>query len=1349
MARSTRVPNRSEGIPENLQLDTPPHNSAQSLESSSDQKAQHAQAKLKSPSEYAYRVSGIPLDHNIPMVKELVESKLLLHPSSNQVEVKSLAFSTDNQTKVATISFTEAPISLTRKDGETFHIPELRDPAVQDSDDLVPRPLSITVDDHFIGLTTLYCPSAEDHKFDLIAISGLGGHAFGSFKERGGSHMWLRDSLPHDIKSCRVLIYGYNTQVQGSQSFQDLEALGSTLRTSIESMNEVKPLIFIAHSLGGLIVKQALIQMGSGSDESQRIIHSTYGVLFFGVPNQGMKIESFLPIVKQQPNASLLYTLGTESQLLREQSRAFQKVFDFQDSKVFCFYETLESPTAEQKNGKLSMTGRATILVGSSSATHGRSWESQAHHIQAINRNHSDLVKFRNTDEVYSTVLAKIKSFTTEASKMRFPRRSQAEVNLERKVVNWLHPPDASSNHNRASLQHQQGTGKWFTDCSRFQEWKKNPGSFLWLYGIPGCGKTILMSKIIDQVQSHCQSNSRSAVAYYYFDFNDKEKQNVENLFRSIIVQISLQSFKIPKPLTDLYSKFYEGRNQPSCYDLSHTLSGLFKEHGQVYILLDALDECKESSELLNWIKEIFKHYLSQLHLIVASRKERDIEMTLSKYMGVDSIDIINGDVASDITAFIEHRLAEDDALKCLPDNIKANIIRVLTGDAKGMQVASSHYGTSLIESRFRWVSCQLDVLSTCKSAREVKSALESLPKTLDETYARALEKIEAANGNANLRDTTIRILQWLVYSEVPLRINEIAEIRITKPGQDAIVDVEDRPFDLDDITVHCGSLVTTQKASRRELKSDRPMTNESCKELRLAHFSVQEYLISNRIVARCPHYSISEPAAQLSIAGTCLNYLWHFKNLPYLPANTLDEFPLAGYAAQYWFEHIRKIDPKVDRQDIDQRVVCFLEHQKVYNNWIQLHNPDEPSTTPNLGYKIDHKAEPLYCTSLLGLIVPIRILLIKGADVNASLSTGPYGSALAAAAAYGDRVDVVQVLLEAGADVNASLSTGHYGSALAAAAADGGGLDVVQVLLEAGADVNASLSTSDYGSALVAAASRGGLDVVQVILEAGADVNASPSRGPYGSALAAAASRDRLDVVQVLLDAGADVNACLSTGDYGSALAAAVAAAAFGGGLDVVQVLLEAGADVNASLSTGDYGSALAAAAAYGGGLDVVQVLLEAGADVNASLSTGDYGSALAAATYEGGINIVQVLLEAGADVNASLSTGDYGSALAAAAAAYEGGINIVQVLLEAGADVNASLSTGDYGSALAAAAYEGELDIIQVLLEAGADVNAHLSTSKYGSSALKVAESRGKQEVVQLLVKAGADINAAARNQ
>jgi hypothetical protein len=70
-------------------------------------------------------------------------------------------------------------------------------------------------DDNFYGITTLFAPPVEDHKVDVVAISGLGGHAFGCFKERDENYMWLRDALPFDLTRedtyrpmARVMIYG-------------------------------------------------------------------------------------------------------------------------------------------------------------------------------------------------------------------------------------------------------------------------------------------------------------------------------------------------------------------------------------------------------------------------------------------------------------------------------------------------------------------------------------------------------------------------------------------------------------------------------------------------------------------------------------------------------------------------------------------------------------------------------------------------------------------------------------------------------------------------------------------------------------------------------------------------------------------------------------------------------------------------------------------------------------------------------------------------------------------------------------------------------------------------------------
>lgn len=162
----------------------------------------------------------------------------------------------------------------------------------------------------------------------------------------------VANSLPFDLPGARIMLYGYDAQISGSYSFQDLEALATTLRSHLqilatwETVPRTTPLIFIAHSLGGLLAKGAIIQLKRDPDH-RAMLASIYGALFFGVPNQGMDIASLVAMVKDQPNQALVHSLGTESQILRDQCRYFSDAFDSRDSKVVCFYETMKSPTAE------------------------------------------------------------------------------------------------------------------------------------------------------------------------------------------------------------------------------------------------------------------------------------------------------------------------------------------------------------------------------------------------------------------------------------------------------------------------------------------------------------------------------------------------------------------------------------------------------------------------------------------------------------------------------------------------------------------------------------------------------------------------------------------------------------------------------------------------------------------------------------------------------------------------------------------------------------------------------------------------------------------------------------------
>ena len=92
---------------------------------------------------------------------------------------------------------------------------------------------------------------------------------------------------------------------------------------------------------------QALIEMEHGDESDKANLKSIYGLLFFGVPNKGMSIESLIPMVESQPNRYLPESLNKVTDGLRAQRQNFHRVFPFRDSLIISFYETKQSPTAQ------------------------------------------------------------------------------------------------------------------------------------------------------------------------------------------------------------------------------------------------------------------------------------------------------------------------------------------------------------------------------------------------------------------------------------------------------------------------------------------------------------------------------------------------------------------------------------------------------------------------------------------------------------------------------------------------------------------------------------------------------------------------------------------------------------------------------------------------------------------------------------------------------------------------------------------------------------------------------------------------------------------------------------------
>jgi|SRR5450432_713150 len=256
------------------------------------------------------------------------------------------------------------------------------------------------------------------------------------------------------------------------------------------------------------------------------------------------------------------------------------------------------------------------------------------------------------------------------------------------KIHQWLAAPNPSLNHNEARKKRHAASGTWFIGGGLFSDWKRRPCSFLWLQGIPGCGKTVLASSIIEELLQSYHPDSFRAVIYFYFDFNDTEKQLHEKMLRSLVTQLSIRLGSIPSALEQFFSSCQDGERQPPVDGLLETLRSIIEEFDEIFVVLDALDECRERQELLGDIEKVVAWENPKSHIIVTSRREKDIEERMEAFVkNEEKIPIQNALVDEDIRAYVSGRLQTDWQLKRYRKRpeIQQEIQRTLMNKADGM----------------------------------------------------------------------------------------------------------------------------------------------------------------------------------------------------------------------------------------------------------------------------------------------------------------------------------------------------------------------------------------------------------------------------------------------------------------------------------------------------------------------------------------------------------------------------------------------------------------------------------------------------------------------------------------
>ncbi|EQB51678.1 hypothetical protein CGLO_08762 [Colletotrichum gloeosporioides Cg-14] len=347
-----------------------------------------------------YRVVGLPTGLSKASAKEILDE---LFGTETQTIVRSLGLYPHADCMVAIVMFFPVPSPLLK--GHSWKFDKVL------SFESQVRRVRVEIDTTFLGFTPLnIVEDTHDSRIDCIVVSEFGSHSFESWKDGGGQFMWLVDDDTAFPPNVRVLLYGYNASLRGTESSQNLTDFGDQLAISLRSVrplsntptqSKAQPIAFIAHGLGGLVVKEAIYSLAKENDFNAQYI---CGFVFFGVPHQGLLVKPWLRLIKEQPSRQLLENLKPGSPYLKRLDKSFQDAITFQRMKVVSVLEEMNTQgTQKNSNGAVGRTADGELLVPIGSAL-GHWPKSVSLGQMAINRNHDNLPKFRGRfDEDYQT----------------------------------------------------------------------------------------------------------------------------------------------------------------------------------------------------------------------------------------------------------------------------------------------------------------------------------------------------------------------------------------------------------------------------------------------------------------------------------------------------------------------------------------------------------------------------------------------------------------------------------------------------------------------------------------------------------------------------------------------------------------------------------------------------------------------------------------------------------------------------------------------------------------------------------------------------------------------------------
>ena len=1045
-----------------------------------------------------------------------------------------------------------------------------------------------------------------------------------------------------------------------------------------------RPLIFVAHSLGGIIVKDVLRRSEDSKEgEIRNVIESTAAIMFMGTPHRGSsEFASLGEIVRKvgslalrvDSNGAVLRTLGVDSPELEQCRASFTTQWREYGFRVKTFQEALGI-------GGLNIGKLNDKIVPDTSS----SLDDPREHAETIMANHMDMVRFNGReDSGYLKVAGELKhmiqgchsrpcpfrpgelsrslllpstvnerhSLSITPSHSSLPStstkpRSRTPISTkltkdEKKCLQALAFPQMGVRQNNIKTE-MQGTCEWLLQHRLYVEWdrrlnvEKHRG-LLWLKGHPGSGKSTLMRKALRTIEE--REVDDTIVASYFFNARGAElERSLVGLFQTIMHQILSQDANMRKLFAQKFVIRVVGQGMTQSWDCQELQDFFYSAIvsatvQRIYIFADALDEGQEDEVrgLIRYFRDLTDVAYAagvELNIFVASRYYPTISVDRCPEIRVD--DYNRGDVIT----YVERRMFS--AVPPLPQDLARKL------NEKASTV-------------FLWAVLVVELLLRAwdngDSLEELENQLEILPKQIELVFQTLLNDMTAEE-----RIKSLRLFQIVLFTQQPLTLGELCFSMqcISCPLVARFGAPEDFQF-VRQITRFSRGLVEVLSESGESTRQSRTSAEGT---IQIIHESVREWFMSGHGFTQLDRALVSNfiEKAHSLILDACIDAL--------LESTQKDETELFAFRPP-GVPLAKALHDRVSRHRVNPSLfdyasrnllthaqamefygitpVRFVEAFKSSrHSFLHVFRISRKYTTVEMGSALISRSasaefDPalhIFCEELLYRCVSF---MIENGDNPNEQAGEDLDQPLHVALSewwHGDscRQNLVKALLDHHADID---GRNGCGATVLMLAAQQSALDILDILIERGADVNAldKFGNSALGWALGSLEGSKALrkkhvervrKTVTRLLKAGAIVDVSPSEKP----LHLAAKLAPVEIIRDIVKKSSDIDIRDDLGR--TVLHRAAGVSHLERRLETVEIFIAASADANAVDNIGN--TPLHYASCHLDGLRVLKRLYSAGADINALNSEGQ--APLHFAAKYGGERVIRSLIEMNADCN------------------------------------------------------------------------------------------------------------------